>query len=376
MVDFESYIQHGPPFVAYAPIGDIKFGENDGTCQCATCTANTALKSNQKPHYDGVKITEDFEETQYMICPPRVLGYHLNGKKWMELDVMTVKDIENLTDASSFQKLELNTVQKELIKKLVKSHASGTEKTPFMRDLMKGKGNGLVILLHGPPGVGKTLTAESVAKVTGKPLFSVSVSDIGLKPAEVEHNLEVLFELAATWRAVLLFDEADVFLESRSSNTSSLDRNALVSVLLRVLEYYDGILILTTNRIRTFDIAVQSRVNFAITYKNLDDKQKRNIYVSFIDQLTDDNCKDKQQLRKWLDEEDNVEASPFKRLNGRQIRNVLFSAASVASNEGDGRLKLDHIRKILRETQKFQEDVHNMIEMARKEAEVDYSRNM
>ena len=47
-------------------------------------------------------------------------------------------------------------------------------------------------------------TTESVAKATGKPLFSVSVSDIGLKPAEVEHNLEVLFELAAKWSAVML----------------------------------------------------------------------------------------------------------------------------------------------------------------------------
>ncbi|MCJ1437027.1 hypothetical protein MMC27_006412 [Xylographa pallens] len=376
MVDFGSYVQHGPPYEYYPPMGDLEFTEDDGTCQCALCAANMALRASQKPHYDHAKNTDGFEDTQYLICPPRVLGYHLNGKRWVELDVRLVSEIEHLTDASSFRQLELNPVQKELIKKLVKSHASGTEKTPFMRDLMKGKGNGLVILLHGPPGVGKTLTAESVAKVTGKPLFSVSVSDIGLKPAEVENNLEVIFELAATWRAVLLFDEADVFLESRSSHTSNLDRNALVSVLLRVLEYYDGILILTTNRIRTFDIAVQSRVNFAITYKNLDDKQKKNIYQNFIEQLTDDNCQNKHQLLKWLDEEDNVEAPPFKRLNGRQIRNVLFSAASVASGEGDGRLKLEHIKKILRETQKFQEDINNMVESARKEAEVDYARNM
>ncbi|MCJ1383606.1 hypothetical protein MMC17_006720 [Xylographa soralifera] len=376
MVNFGSYVQHGPPYGWNPPIGDLSFIEDEGTCQCALCVSNTALRASQKPHYDHAKSTDGFEDTQYLICPPRVLGYHLDGKRWVELNVRLVSEIANLTDASSFRRLELNPVQKELIMKLIKSHASGTEKAPFMRDLTKGKGNGLVILLHGPPGVGKTLTAESVAKVTGKPLFSVSVSDIGLKPVEVENNLEVIFELAATWRAVLLFDEADVFLESRSSNTSNLDRNALVSVLLRVLEYYDGILILTTNRIRTFDIAVQSRVNFAITYKNLDDKQKKNIYQNFIEQLTHDNCQDRNQLLKWLDEEDNVEAPPFKRLNGRQIRNVLFSAASVASGESDGRLKLEHIKKILRETQKFQEDINNMVEMARKEAEVDYARNM
>ena len=370
MVDFSSYMQHGPQFIDFPPMGDIKYGEED-ECRCSVCMTKTALRDNQKMHYDGVENTAEFEETQYLICPARVLGYHLNGKSWVELDVTIVAEVKNINDVSSFEKLELNKIQKDLVKTLVDSHARGI---PFMRDLMKGKGNGLVILLHGPPGVGKTLTAESVAKASGKPLVSISVSDIGLKPSEVEHNLGVLFELAAMWRAILLFDEADVFLESRSSHTSSLDRNALVSVLLRVLEYYDGILILTTNRIRTFDIAVQSRVNFAITYKNLDDKQKRNIFLSFIDQLTDENCQNKEQLRSWLDEEDNLGAPPFKRLNGRQIRNVLFSAASIASREG-GRLKLDHIKKLLRETQKFQEDVHSMVESARKDAEVVYSRN-
>ena len=70
----------------------------------------------------------------------------------------------------------------------------------------------------------------------------------------------------------------------------------MAPILLRVLEYYDGILILTMNRLKTFDIAVQSRVNFAIKYKDLDDRQKKAIYKTFIDQLTDNNITDKQQL--------------------------------------------------------------------------------
>ena len=45
---------------------------------------------------------------------------------------------------------------------------------------------------------------ESVAQATGKPLFSVSVSDVGTTPKDVEQNLEILFELAATWGAVML----------------------------------------------------------------------------------------------------------------------------------------------------------------------------
>ena len=148
-------------------------------------------------------------------------------------------------------------------------------------------------------------------------------------------------------------------------------------VLLRVLEYYDGILILTTNRLKTFDIAVQSRVNFAIKYKDLDDKQKKAIYKTFIEQLTDDNTTDKQQLLGWLDDDEQTEeygGSPFKELNGRQIRNVLFSAASIAQGDSDKRLKLEHIRKILRETTNFVKDMEYMVQIARGEAEVAYSK--
>ena len=151
----------------------------------------------------------------------------------------------------------------------------------------------------------------------------------------------------------------------------------MTSVLLRVLEYYDGILILTTNRLKTFDIAVQSRVNFAIKYKDLDDRQKKAIYKTFIEQLTDDNTTDKQQLLGWLDDEEQTEeygGSPFKELNGRQIRNVLFSAASIAQGDSDKRLKLDHIKKILRETNNFVKDMEYMVQIARGEAEVAYSK--
>lgn len=122
---------------------------------------------------------------------------------------------------------------------------------------------------------------------------------------------------------------------------------------------------------------MQSRVNFAIRYKDLDDNQKRAIYRNFIEQLTDENTYDKQQLLGWLDDEelnDEYGGSPFKELNGRQIRNVLFSAASIAQGDSDKRLKLDHIRKILRETTNFQKDIEYMVQVARGEAEVAYSK--
>ena len=175
-------------------------------------------------------------------------------------------------------------------------------------------------------------------------------------------------------------------MESRSANTADLERNALVSskngrnldhhrlteiVLLRVLEYYDCILILTTNRLRTFDIAVQSRVNLAIKYNSLSDNQKA-IYRNFVNQLNEENTVDKDDLLQFV--EDAEDESPFRLLNGRQIRNVLFSAASLAQAEPDKRLTRAHIEQILKETVKFQQDTQTMIDMARQDAEVGYRR--
>lgn len=109
-----------------------------------------------------------------------------------------------------------------------------------------------------------------------------------------------------------------MFLEQRRGNDTSLDRNAVVSILLRVLEYYDGILILTTNRIKAIDSAIVSRVTVAILYQKLDDRAKKNIFRSLVKQL--ENGRNREKLIKWIDN-DNWETQfdrfPLGELNGR-----------------------------------------------------------
>jgi AAA+ superfamily predicted ATPase len=160
------------------------------------------------------------------------------------------------------------------------SNRIGTEKAT---DMISGKGNGLIVLLHGPPGTGKTLTAESVAEIAERPLYRVTCSDIGTDPVKVEDYLESVFMLGNRWGCAVLLDAADVFLEERSF--ANLERNALVSAFLRVLEYYDGILILTSNRVGTFDAAFRSRIQLAIPYPCLLKAQRRQIWNTFISRL-------------------------------------------------------------------------------------------
>jgi len=153
----------------------------------------------------------------------------------------------------AFRSLVLGKKQKMLIQALVKQHE---KRANLFDDFIIGKGKGVVGLLAGPPGCGKTLTAEAVAEVTRRPLYVISAGELGTKPEDVDVKLTEILELAQTWNAVLLLDEAEVFLQQR--NTTDVHRNALVSIFLRQLEYYQGILILTTNLITQCDAAFES----------------------------------------------------------------------------------------------------------------------
>lgn len=134
---------------------------------------------------------------------------------------------------AAFDNLVLGSKQKKLIHCLVRQHAK--KKTGF-DDIIKGKGQGLIGLLAGTPGCGKTLTAEAVAEVTHKPLYVLSSGELGITPTSLESTLARVLDLAQMWNAVLLLDEAEVFLTQR--NTLDVGRNALVSIFLRRLEYY------------------------------------------------------------------------------------------------------------------------------------------
>jgi SpoVK/Ycf46/Vps4 family AAA+-type ATPase len=142
---------------------------------------------------------------------------------------------------------------KDMIYQLIVAHRAGASE---FDDFVKGKGKGLIGLLHGPPGSGKTFTAEAIAETANMSLCSVSSGTLGHEAEKIHKQLSSILELASHWKAVLLLDEADVFLVWRT--VTDIERNSIVSVFLRELEYYKGILILTTNQAEIIDEAFQS----------------------------------------------------------------------------------------------------------------------
>lgn len=154
------------------------------------------------------------------------------------LEILSVENTRPIKwNKEAFERhLVLKPQKKELVKALVTVHVASSANTTT--DIIEGKGKGLIILLHGGPGTGKTLTAESVAEIAERPLYRVTCGDIGTDPEGVEKYLNSVLYIGTVWGCVVLLDEADVFLEERTQ--MDLQRNALVSVFLRVLEYYQG----------------------------------------------------------------------------------------------------------------------------------------
>lgn len=129
-------------------------------------------------------------------------------------------------------------------------------------------------------------------------------------------------------------------------------------MLLRVLEYYEGILILSkspplagciheikgrlaTNRIRDMDVAVQSRIHLAIKYDDLTRDQQIRIFETFLSQVHEKgHVENWDRVRKWVEKDATSTASKF---NGRQIRNIVSSAMGLA-RAGDRRLRYDDLR--------------------------------
>jgi SpoVK/Ycf46/Vps4 family AAA+-type ATPase len=212
-------------------------------------------------------------------------------------------------------------------------------------DIIAGKGNGLIMLLHGGPGTGKTLTAESVAEIAEMPLYNVTCGDIGTSAEAVEKYLQTVLVLGKTWNCVLLLDEADVFLEERT--LSDLERNSLVSVFLRTLEYYDGILILTSNRVGTFDEAFKSRIQVALHYPNLDGIARKKIWKNFFDMMeADEEDVNLEELNKHIKELADQD------MNGREIRNSLTTARQLALFQKET-LAWEHVEQAIKTARDF-----------------------
>jgi AAA+ superfamily predicted ATPase len=226
-------------------------------------------------------------------------------------------------------------------------------------------------------------------------LIALRVSSLLTEGSDFSGSISEFLGYADRLGAILLLDEADVILESRSYE--DIKRNGMVSgkfhsqvfsrmsvnskaAFLQTLEYFNGIMFMTTNRIGTMDHAFQSRIQYATEYTPLSTNTRRKIWKVFIERLENDDSRE--------DLLDDMDYLKNLKLNGRQIRNAMKLAQSLAIQEsremsgekpGDpiktAPLKVAHVRQAAQETQGLQEYFSRTKESSQQEIGADLMGN-
>lgn len=227
--------------------------------------------------------------------------------------------VNNLTEYKYRPEVADGLIIPELDRSLIDLLVDQSHNT--FQDVIEGKGQSMNILACGPPGCGKTLSSEVFAEFKQRPLYTVQCSQLGLEPTVIENNLGIILQRANRWNAVLLLDEADVYIRARGGD---MNHNAVVGVFLRVLEYAQCILFMTTNLADTVDDAIASRCIVKINYDvpSATDQVKIWRKLANINKipLTDE------VIQKF------VYTHP--RISGRDVKNILKLASFIVAKAG------------------------------------------
>lgn len=198
------------------------------------------------------------------------------------------------------------------------------------------------------------VSAECVAEATEKPLITSTIGELNQDNISYwfELRLKRLLQYATAWKAVVLLDEADIFLEARSDNKGgATEHNALVATFLKRLEYFSGIIFLTTNRVRVFDEAMLSRVHLALEYEAPGAEMRRLIWTRNLASIPPS------ELDFDVDKElDEMLVADF---NGREIANCINTARTLARFQ-ESKLQAEHIWKVLNARKIFRDRIDEM----------------
>ncbi|KAK8126927.1 P-loop containing nucleoside triphosphate hydrolase protein [Apiospora kogelbergensis] len=199
------------------------------------------------------------------------------SNRWWQARVFYVEDLTDIEWRSNVADLMvIPNAYKELITSAIRS-----ENIPDVDiDEVPSKDHSLLLFAFGPPGFGKTMYIEAFAEERRVPLYTLTAGELGSDPGTVQKALDMACKCCALWNAVMVLDRADVFLADQKPR--ELQRNELVSILLRKLDDHQGIVFLTTNRKYSIDEAIQSRVDIILQFPSLGLEPRCRVWRSTI----------------------------------------------------------------------------------------------
>lgn len=201
-------------------------------------------------------------------------------------------------------------------------------------------GRGVSLLFAGPPGTGKTMAAQVLAKELNLELYKVDLSGVLSKYiGETQKNLREIFDEVKKSRSILFFDEADVLFGKRVdvSDARDISANAQTAYLLQKMEEYDGITILATNLMQNFDDAYKRRMKYIIRFTFPQKEQRELLWEKVFPK--------QMPLQKDIDIA--YLAENFE-LSGASIKNIALNAAFIAASRQEN-TGMEHIMTALQQ---------------------------
>jgi hypothetical protein len=290
-------------------------------------------------------------EAELLIASPTMPGFSFTEKRWLQFSLSGIEEVEWSSDA--FESLVVPDYTKQTLRDLIGSYLFEKARDKDAFHQMPGKG--LNIALHGPPGVGKTLTCEVVAEELRRPLYVVSVGEISDNAEFVQHQLREVFEMADAWGAIVLLDDAEVFLQARQSG--DLYRNSVVTVFLRCMETHRGVLFLTMNQVETVDEGVLHRLHTGFRYEPLSAMARMKIWQHHLREVERYAVDDAEHGKTSIPvTEMDINDLSRRDLNGRQVR--LPTAVGAVSVHNDAPLAFRVRRANQLADQEYSRDLH------------------
>ena len=198
-------------------------------------------------------------------------------------------------------------------------------------------GQGTTALFSGPPGTGKTMAAQVLARELDLDLYRIDLSGVISKYiGETEKNLRRVFDAAEEGRTILFFDEADALFGKRTEVEDPRDRyeNVEVRYLLQRSEQYDGMGVLATNLRESIDEAFMRRLDIAIDFPMPSAADRQQIWQRMLSPKA---------VAKGIDF--SAIARTYE-LSGGEIGKVALTAAHLAASESQA-VGMSHLKRAL-----------------------------
>ena len=194
-------------------------------------------------------------------------------------------------------------------------------------------------LLYGPPGCGKTLTAEVIAFELDLPLAIVRLDAlVSSFLGETAANLRKVFDFISNTKTVALFDEFDALGKKRSDGDDHGELRRVVNAVLQMMDSYEGssLILAATNHEQILDQAIWRRFDELISFPVPDEQQIQNILLLKL-----------RGVRRQFEIDSPTIIALFKGKTGSDIERVVRRAAKRMILRGDEFIRMKDLEQAI-----------------------------